>query len=111
VIEGNDHEGNDALLDEVFPHHIAEALRQGRKVEPESKECVTIFFSDIVGFTNLSAKLSPLKVSDMLDRLYKKFDALSHQHDVFKVETIGDSWMGCTNLIKVSNDKKNRWLW
>ena len=80
----------DKLLEEVFPPHIAKALREGRKVEPESKECVTIFFSDIVGFTNISSSLSPLKVSDMLDRLYQKFDALSHEHDVFKVETIGD---------------------
>lgn len=69
------------LLGEVFPPHIAKALRQGRKVEPESKECVTVFFSDIVGFTNISSALSPLKVSDMLDRLYQKFDALSDQHD------------------------------
>ena len=96
--------GQDALLDEVFPPHIAKALREGRKVEPESKECVTIFFSDIVGFTNISATISPLKVSEMLDRLYQKFDALSMEHDVFKVETIGDSWMGVTNLTKVRYD-------
>eukprot|EP00977_Amphora_coffeiformis_P007322 scaffold1586_cov158-Amphora_coffeaeformis.AAC.11 len=89
------------LLREVFPPHVAKALRQGRKVEPESKECVTIFFSDIVGFTHISSALSPLKVCDMLDRLYEKFDALSLEHEVYKVETIGDSWMGVTNLIKV----------
>jgi hypothetical protein len=88
----NGEDGQDnTLLDEVFPPHIAAALREGRKVEPESKEMVTIFFSDIVGFTNISSTMiSPLKVSDMLDRLYQKFDQLSHQHDVFKVETIGD---------------------
>ena len=91
----------DKLLEEVFPPHIAKALRDGRKVEPESKECVTIFFSDIVGFTNISSSISPLKVCDMLDRMYQKFDALSMEHDVFKVETIGDSWMGVTNLVKV----------
>ena len=36
----------------------------------------------------------------MLDRLYQKFDDLSHKYDVFKVETIGDAWMGATNLVK-----------
>jgi len=33
----------------------------------------------------------------MLDRLYLAFDALATKHDVFKVETIGDAWMGVTN--------------
>jgi hypothetical protein len=70
------------LLFDVFPKHIAEALRSGRKVEPENHECVTIFFSDIVGFTNISSELDPMKVSDLLDRLYNSFDALSHYHDV-----------------------------
>ena len=80
-------EGNaqsEALLFEVFPKHVAEALQAGRKVEPEQREMVTIFFSDIVGFTDISAMLPPLKISDLLDRLYNKFDELSLQHDLFK---------------------------
>lgn len=31
------------MLEEVFPPHIAKALREGRKVQPESKECVTMY--------------------------------------------------------------------
>ncbi|KAG7339186.1 PAS domain containing protein [Nitzschia inconspicua] len=88
-----------SLLDEVFPPHIAKALREGRRVEPESKDMVTIFFSDIVGYTSISETLQPIQIANMLDRLYLKFDALSQVHDVFKIETIGDCWMGATNLI------------
>lgn len=40
----------------------------------------------------------------MLDRLYHKFDALTHQYDVFKVETIGDAYMCVTNLVKDQPD-------
>jgi hypothetical protein len=90
----------DNLLFQVFPKHIAEALREGRKVEPEQHDMVTIFFSDIVGFTDISAALDPMKICDLLDRLYHAFDALSHIHKVFKVETIGDAYMGVTNLEK-----------
>jgi len=42
--------------------------------------------------------MSALKVSNMLDRLYLAFDALANKHEVFKVETIGDAWVGVTNL-------------
>lgn len=87
------------LLFQIFPRHIAEALRDGRKVEPENREMVTIFFSDIVGFTDISSKLPPIKVQEMLDRLYSVFDDLSHKHDVFKIETIGDAYVCVTNLV------------
>lgn len=51
---------------------------------------MTIFFSDIVGFTDMTARLTPIKVSNMLDRLYQKFDDLSRKHDIFKVETVSE---------------------
>mmetsp|Transcript_30602 Transcript_30602/g.57974 ORF Transcript_30602/g.57974 Transcript_30602/m.57974 type:complete len:1242 (+) Transcript_30602:93-3818(+) len=93
-------ENEHALLYELLPKHVADVLRTGGKVEPESKELVTIFFSDIVGFTNISSELTPIKISEMLDRLYAEFDELSQKHNVFKVETIGDAYMAVTNLIE-----------
>ena len=90
----------DRLLQSVFPPHIAAALREGKKVEKEHHECVTIFFSDIVGFTSIAAKIDPQKVADLLDRLYSKFDDLTEEHEIFKVETIGDAYMAITNLVK-----------
>jgi len=87
------------MLYDVFPPHIADRLRSGEKVDPERRDCVTIFFSDIVGFTVISSTLDPEKVSTMLDRLYTAFDELSREHGVFKVETIGDAYMAVTNLV------------
>jgi class 3 adenylate cyclase len=91
-------------LFDIFPRHIAEALRDGRTVEAEHRDVVTIFFSDIVGFTNISSELEPRKVASLLDRLYTKLDELSRKHDVFKVETIGDAYMAVTNLVKDQPD-------
>lgn len=54
---------------------------------------VTILFSDIVGFTNISSTLAPKDVMDMLNRLYVAFDNLTTKHGLFKVETIGDAYM------------------
>lgn len=77
-------EGASLSLADIFPPHIAEALQKGEKVEPEHHDMVTIFFSDIAGFTTISQSLSPLKVSKLLDRLYLSFDELSRKHGVFK---------------------------
>jgi len=104
VLTKNSSEDEHALLYELLPKHVADVLRSGGKVEPESRELVTIFFSDIVGFTKISSELTPIKISDMLDRLYHQLDELSQKHDVFKVETIGDAYMAVTNLIKDQAD-------
>lgn len=98
----------DSLLNDVFPPRIAEALRNGRKVEPEHHDVVTIFFSDIMGFTDISATLPAEKVSAMLDRLYSEFDNLSTRMRVFKVETIGDAYMGVCNLVEDQKDDHAR---
>jgi len=95
--------GNISLFD-IFPAHIAQALSEGKKVEAEHKDVVTIFFSDIVGYTDISSSLPPQKIADLLDRLYHKFDDLSDLHDLYKVETIGDAYMAVTNLVKDQAD-------
>ena len=81
----------DTLLEQMFPSHIAQALKEGRKVEPENHDEVTIVFSDIVGYTDIARTMTPHKVSDLLDRLYGEFDQLCDRLKVFKVETIGDA--------------------
>lgn len=94
-----DEASKDALLLKHFPRHVAEALRDGRKVEPEPHDCATVFFSKIVGFNEITSKLTPEKVSNMMDRLYTEFDdALCVARHVFKVETVGDAYMTVTNV-------------
>ncbi|EKX54200.1 hypothetical protein GUITHDRAFT_52241, partial [Guillardia theta CCMP2712] len=89
-----------SLLYDVLPRHIADALKDGKPIEPERREVVTIFFSDIVNFTTISSKLEPWKVSKFLDRLYSNFDSFAQAHGVFKLETIGDAYMAVTNLLE-----------
>jgi len=91
---------NLALLHKMLPPHVASALSKGQKVEPEEFDQVTIFFSDIVGYTELSSNLPPSKVMTMLDRLYTKMDSACNSSYLYKVETIGDAYMCAGGLPK-----------
>jgi class 3 adenylate cyclase len=50
---------------------------------------------DIVSFTTISECCEPEDVMNMLHSLFTRYDTLSAEHGVFKVETIG----GCSNLV------------
>lgn len=73
-----------SLLEELLPQHAAEGLRTGKAVEPRLHEKVSLFFSDIVGFTNICSTLDPHEVIDMLNRLYSVMDFLATKFDLFK---------------------------
>jgi class 3 adenylate cyclase len=86
------------LLESLLPLHAAEGLRRGKEVKPRLHNHVTMFFSDIVGFTNICESLSPWQVIDMLNRLYSIMDFLAKDFNLFKVETIGDAYVCCSGL-------------
>ena len=79
---------NQALLQQILPP----------QVKPETFEEVTIFFSDVVGFTDICAQVPPIEVVKMLNRLYTVMDYCTAQFPLYKVETIGDAYMVSDNI-------------
>ncbi len=83
----------ETILRELLPEIIACQLAKGERVHPEAFENITLFFSDIVGFTEIASILSALEIVSMLNELYSKLDDVLYMFDVYKIATIGDSYM------------------
>lgn len=80
------------ILENLMPKKAIKKLAKGETVIERYKR-VTIFFSDIVGYTKMSSEMTPLEVMNMLNGLYSQFDILAKKHDIYKVETIGDAYI------------------
>ncbi|XP_039770946.1 guanylate cyclase soluble subunit beta-2-like [Ornithorhynchus anatinus] len=83
----------ETLLYAMLPKHVANQLKEGKRVAAGEFKTCTILFSDVVTFTNICAACEPIQIVDMLNAMYSSFDRLTNVHDVYKVETIGDAYM------------------
>ena len=101
---------NVGFLNKLFPSHVADDLANGRPVKPETHDCVTVLCCDIVNFASLSSELPPIKIADLLHRLFDRFDTLSETYGIFKVDMMGGgAWLGATNCVKdQTNDHTKR---
>ncbi len=91
----NEHE---ELIQNVFPHKIADSLLAYGTVSPERYDDVTIMFTDFDGFSKVVPTLSPEELIESLSFYFDEFDNYADQHNLIKIKTIGDSYMAAGGL-------------
>ena len=84
---------NEALLLNILPPTIAVRLRDGEAQIADFFEDISVLFADIVGFTNMSAQISPHELLNILNTVFSVFDELTERYQLEKIKTIGDAYM------------------
>jgi len=81
------------LLYQMLPKTVAQRLKKNSKVESEFFKTSTVMFTSIVNFVQMSIEYAPMELIDLLNVLYSSIDEKINKYDVYKVETINDTYM------------------
>ncbi|MCU0543186.1 MAG: MASE1 domain-containing protein [Oscillatoriaceae cyanobacterium Prado104] len=84
---------SERLLLNILPEEIANRLKQGDSTIADTFMEATVLFADIVGFTQLSERVSPTELVSLLNEIFSTFDQLAERHGLEKIKTIGDAYM------------------
>jgi class 3 adenylate cyclase len=88
-----EHQKAENLLYNILPVPIANRLKEDSKTIADGFKQTSVLFADIVGFTELSEKISPDKLVQLLNNIFSIFDDLADNYNLEKIKTIGDAYM------------------
>src|SRR4029077_15370321 len=81
------------LLLNILPKEIAAILKNEERTIADHFPGASILFADMVGFTPMTASMTPTAMLDLLHEVFTFFDSLVDKYGVEKIRTIGDSYM------------------
>jgi class 3 adenylate cyclase/HD superfamily phosphodiesterase len=90
------------LLVNMLPKQTAQELKIKGKATTIRFDMVTVLFSDIQGFSQISEKMNPELLVERLDELFYQFDLIAEKYNLEKIKTIGDGYM-CAGGIPEKN--------
>lgn len=84
---------SDDLLHNILPDEIATKLKTDQSMIADDFEAASVLFADVVGFTPLSAKMSPPELVGLLNTVFSTFDGFVQDLGLEKIKTVGDEYM------------------
>ncbi|CDW57730.1 Pkinase Tyr and Guanylate cyc domain containing p rotein [Trichuris trichiura] len=91
------------FLYHLFPPDLATRLITSVSVPPKVYNSTTIYFSDIVGFTDVSSVNEPEDICKMLDILFTGYDSILSYYQVYPVTRIGDAYVFPYRLFQLAS--------
>ena len=89
---------SDNLLLNILPADIAAELKEKGHVNARDFETVSILFTDFIGFTVASEKLSAQELVAEINTCFKAFDEIVTEYGIEKIKTIGDAYMAAGGI-------------
>jgi len=89
---------SESLLLNILPEPIARRLKSSDGMIADDADRVAVLFADIVGFTQMSDRLPPADVVNLLNEVFQAIDALLERYGAEKIKTIGDAYMVVVGL-------------
>jgi class 3 adenylate cyclase len=93
-----EHARSEALLLNILPASISRRLKSSHGSIADGFADVSVLFADIVGFTELSARMPPGALVEVLNDVFSSFDDLGAELGLEKIKTIGDAYMAAAGL-------------
>jgi guanylate cyclase len=84
---------SDDLLHNILPDEIATRLKTDQSMIADDFDAATVLFADVVGFTPMSARMSPPELVGLLNDVFSTFDDFVQDLGLEKIKTVGDEYM------------------
>jgi len=91
-LEYEEHKSQRVLL-KMLPASVIAELRSGAEFMHERHSNISVLFSHICDFDEHTSSMSPAEVIGLLNRVFSRFDQITDEWGVYKVETIGDVYL------------------
>lgn len=89
---------SDDLIKNILPLAVAEELKTTGKTAPVCFKKSAVMFSDLVGFTRISSKMTANELIGELNDLFTAYDDIIEKNDCERIKTIGDAYMAVSGL-------------
>jgi len=89
---------SDDLLHAILPTDVASRLKDGAGTIADDVSQASVLFADVVGFTPMSASLSPSQLVTLLNGVFTAFDGFVAELGLEKIKTLGDAYMAAAGV-------------